>query len=265
MSNNTIYLQGDSRWANLPYPKKPYTMGRSGCGACAVLHCIMEEPEYENWTPKTVQPYMKQYATMGHGTEWRGIKAGLEHYGYTVKWPNIDKSMKSAWDILASSMKRGVLLMKAGTRGGVTWTSSGHYICYTNYKLVVKTGKHKFKIKDSSGRRNNGWFTYEKTMRGLTKHVWICTAFHGNYPRLKNTKGYTGVIPSPTLKKGTTEKTKTKQWQQFLNWTFDIKLKTDGIFGKKTDLYTRYFQKNCKLAVDGIVGKKTVAKARDMK
>lgn len=258
-----IFRQADSRWGSLPYPSKPYTVARSGCGLCAVTMVLVEEPEYENCTPKTIRPYMVQFATRGHGTTWAGIKKSLEHYGYTVKDPNISSSMKSAWEILPKSMKRGVLLFKGGTKGGVTWTTGGHYVAFVDYK--VKNGKHYFKTEDSSGRAHDGWYCYETTMAGLLPKIWICTNFHGNYPRLKNTKGYEGVIPSPTLKKGTTEKTKTKQWQQFLNWAFGIKLKVDGVFGRKTDLYTKYFQKNCGLVADGIVGKNTVKKAREMK
>ena len=263
--NKTIYRQADSRWGYLPYPKKPYTVARSGCGLCSVVNVIIDEPEWANRTPKTEQPYMKQFATMGHGTTWNGIKTALRHYGYTVSEPNISGSMKDAWNTLANSMKCGVLLFKAGSRGGVTWTGGGHYVAFVDYK--VKNGKHYFYTKDSSGRRNDGWHSYEGTMRGLLPKIWICTGFHGNYPRLKNTKGYTGVIPSPTLKRGTTEKTKTKQWQEFLNWTFGEKvIKTPrGNFKAKTELYTKYFQKNCGLVADGIYGPKTAAKAREMR
>lgn len=260
-----IFRQADSRWGSLPYPKKPYTVARSGCGLCAVTMCLVEEPEYANYTPKTVRPYMVQFATMGHGTTWNGIHKSLEHYGYTVSEPNISRSMLPAWEILPHSMKRGVLLFKAGTRGGVTWTGGGHYVAFIDYK--VKNGKHYFKTEDSSGRAHDGWYCYETTMAGLLPKIWICKSFHGNYPKLKKTAGYGGIIPSPTLRKGTTEKTKTKQWQEFLNWTFGEKvIKTPrGNFKSKTELYTKYFQKNCGLVADGIVGPKTVAKARAMK
>lgn len=267
VSNNTIFRQADSRWGNLAYPSKPYTVARSGCGLCAVTHCLIEEPEYSTYTPKVVRPYMVQFATRGHGTTWNGIKTALQHYGYTVKDPNIGGSMKTAWDIMPKSMKRGVLLFRAGTKGGVTWTGGGHYVCFVNYKLDVKTGKHKFKIKDSSGRAHDGWYCYESTMAGLLPKIWICTAFEGKYPRIKNKTGYTGTIPSPTLKVGTTEKTKVKQWQEFLNWTFGSKVikNPKGNFKSKTELYTKYFQKNCGLVADGIAGPKTIAKARSMK
>lgn len=261
-----IFRQADSRWGYLPYPKKPYTVARSGCGLCAVTMCLVEEPEYANYTPKTVRPYMVQFATRGHGTTWAGIKKSLEHYGYTVKDPNISSSMKSAWEILPKSMKRGVLLFRSGrAKDGTVYTNGGHYITFVDWKK--KGNDYWFKLEDSSGRNNSGWKCYRTSIAGLVPKIWICTSFHGKFPRLKNTKGYTGIIPSPTLKRGTTEKTKTKQWQNFLNWTFGEKvIKTPrGNFKSKTELYTKYFQKNCGLVADGIVGPKTVAKARAMK
>jgi peptidoglycan hydrolase-like protein with peptidoglycan-binding domain len=264
--NKKIFKQWDSRWGKLPYTRKPKTIASSGCGCCSVTHCLIEEPEYDNWTPRNVRPYMvsKGYAIYGKGTSWDGITKTLEHYGYTVKRPNISSSMRSAWNILPKSMKRGVLLFRGGSKGGVTWTLNGHYVAFTRYK--VKDGKHWFYTKDS-GRWNDGWHCYETKMAGLVPQIWICTDFDGKYPRLKNKKGYKGVIPSPTLKRGTTEKTKTKQWQEFLNWTFGEKVikNPKGNFKKKTELYTKYFQKNCGLVADGVVGKKTVAKARAMK
>ena len=80
-SNDAIYKQFDSRWGNLPYPVLPSTMASSGCGCCAVTHCAIERAKYATYTPKDVQPFMKQYAERGHGTYWVGITKGLEHYG----------------------------------------------------------------------------------------------------------------------------------------------------------------------------------------
>lgn len=267
----TIFRQADSRWGGLAYPSKPYTVASSGCGLCAVTHCLIEEPEYSDYTPKKVRPYMVQFATRGHGTTWNGINKSLEHYGYRVSEPNISRSMHPAWDVLSHSLKRGVLLFRAGrAKDGTVYTSGGHYIAFVGYK-VDSNGNHWFKLKDSSGRKNDGWKCYEKSIQGLIPKIWVCMGFNGNTPRLKRTSGYTGVIPSPTLKRGTTEKTKTKQWQEFLNWTFGEKvIKTPrGNFKSKTELYTKYFQKNVfpnnPEEWDGIYGKKTWKKAEAMK
>ena len=70
--NKNIYRQTDDRWRWLPYPNKGYYLNGSGCGCCAVTHCIIEIEKYKNWTPANVQPYMKQYATYGNGTTWAG-------------------------------------------------------------------------------------------------------------------------------------------------------------------------------------------------
>lgn len=265
MINPKIYRQADSRWGALKYPSSPYTMARSGCGCVAVTHCLIEEPEYCTWTPKPVRKYMvsKGYATRGHGTTWAGIKATLEHYGYKVSNPSIGSSMKPAWEKLAKSMKRGVLLFRAGTRGGVTWTTGGHYVAFVDYKY--KNGKHWFYTKDSSGRANDGWHSYEGTMRGLLPQIWICMDFKETTPKLAKTSGYTGLLPTVTIKHGSSG-AGVKKWQKFLRWTFGKRYPTVGGHFKLVTLrYTLYFQRRMGLKVDGIVGTKTRAKAKAMK
>ena len=168
-----IFRQYDSRWGSLAYPSKPYTMKSSGCGCCACTHLIIEKDEYAHYTPKDVRPYMlKQgFATKGNGTLWSGMTKTLEHYGFDVKRPNISVSMSAAWTELNKGNRAGILLLKAGTRGSVTWTSGGHYVAFLDYK--VENGKHYFYIKDSGARKNDGWFCYEDTMRGLLPQIWV--------------------------------------------------------------------------------------------
>lgn len=168
-----IFRQYDSKWGSLKYPKGKYTMSRSGCGCCACTHLIIEKDEYQNWTPKNVRPYMvgQGFATQGNGTLWDGITKTLKHYGYTVKRPNISTSMSAAWKELDKGNRAGILLLKKGTRGGVTWTSSGHYVAFLGYKVV--NGKHYFYTKDSGARNNDGWHCYEDTMKGLLPQIWI--------------------------------------------------------------------------------------------
>ncbi len=208
--NSAIYRQGDSRWGSLPYPTYAYSFAGNGCGCCACTHVIIEQAKYAKYTPKDVRPYMvKQgFATKGHGTTWAGIKATLEHYGFTVSWPNISGSMKSAWDLLnkKDSPKMGVLLLRGGTRGGVTWTTSGHYVAFLNYK--VKNGKHYFYTKDSGGRHNDGWFCFETTIAGALPNIWIVTKVPGKKTASTTTKKTT---TKTTTKKTTTKKTTTKK------------------------------------------------------
>lgn len=254
MSSN-IYRQADSRWGSLVYPSRPYTLARSGCGCVSVLHCLLENPKYANYTPATIRPYMKQYATRGNGTLWKGIKAGLEHYGYTVKDPNISGSMSKAWEELNKGNRIGVILFRAGTRGGVKWTGGGHYVCFVDYK--VKGNKHYFRTKDSSGRKHDGWYCYETTMKGLMPKIWIAKR------KTHDVKGkYAGELPTATLKKNVKNKAEVKLWQSFLNATMKAGLAVDGKFGNLTDSWTCQFQYVTGIIEDGRVGKTTIAKAK---
>lgn len=170
---SAIFRQYDSRWGGLKYPTSKYTMKRSGCGCCACTHLIIEKDEFKNYTPRNVRPYMvgQGFATEGNGTLWSGITKTLQYYGFKVKIPNIGGSMSSAWAELNKGNRGGILLLKKGTRGGVTWTSSGHYVAFLDYK--VQNGKHYFYTKDSGSRNNDGWHCYETTMRGLLPKIWI--------------------------------------------------------------------------------------------
>lgn len=192
--NKKIYRQYDSRWGNLPYPSKPYTLSRSGCGCVAVTHCAIERDKYKNLTPKDVRKFMVKYATKGQGTLWNGITNGLEHYGYNVHWRQAD-TMKDIYKVLSKSLKRGVILF-GSSRGadGTVWTTDGHFIAFTAYK--IEKGKHWFYLKDSGGRKHDGWYCYEKSMKGDVRQVWICTS-------LKS------ATKSTTTAKKTTTSTKT--------------------------------------------------------
>lgn len=173
MMRSTIFRQYDTRWGSLPYPTKSYSFANNACGCCACTHLIVEKDEYANFTPKNVRKYMvnQGFATKGHGTTWDGITKTLEHYGFDVRKPNISASMSGAWEELNKGNRAGVLLFTAGSRGGVTWTTGGHYVAFLDYK--VKNGKHYFYTKDSGGRCNDGWHCYEDTMRGLLPQIWI--------------------------------------------------------------------------------------------
>lgn len=170
---SAIFRQYDSRWGSLAYPTKSYSFANNGCGCCACSHLIIEQDKYKSYTPKNVRPYMvnQGFATKGNGTTWNGITETLKHYGFKVKKPNIGGSMKAAWTELNKGNRAGVLLFRKGTRGGVTWTTGGHYVAFLAYKVV--NGKHYFYTKDSGGRKNDGWHCYEDTMKGLLPQIWI--------------------------------------------------------------------------------------------
>lgn len=169
--NKKIYRQADKRWAMLPYPTKNYTFKNNGCGCCAVLHCIIEREKYKNYTPATIQPYMKQYATKGHGTEWRGITAGLKHYG--LKDVKALDYMADLWKELKKGNRVGVLLFNNNSAKVSTgrWTSGGHYVAFVGYK--ESNSKHYLYMKDSGGRKHDGWYCYETNMRGCINKIWV--------------------------------------------------------------------------------------------
>lgn len=166
--NKTVYSQLDSRWAKLPYPNSIYTLSSSGCGCVSVTHLLIETTKYKKWTPADVQPYMKQFAIPAQGTTHAGIKTALTHYGFTATEHG---TMAKLFDALKDrKYKMGILLFTRGTKGGITWTTGGHYVAFVDYK--VTNGKHYFYTKDSGGRKHTGWYCYETQMKGLVYKVW---------------------------------------------------------------------------------------------
>ena len=270
--NSKIYRQADSRWGNLPYPTSSYKFASNGCGCCAVTHCAIENPKYANYTPADVRKYMVQFATKGHGTLWDGITKGLQYYGYNVHW-NKNDSMTDIWKVLKTSLKRGVLLM-GSSRGGskrILWTTGGHYICFVDWKY--EGGDYWFYIKDSGGRykdgKRDGWFSYKQHLKGDVRNVWICTSYKyapkptpTPTPSRKGT--YTGVIPNPTIKKGS-KGSGVGNLQKFLNWYGNYGLKVDNICGNATANAIGKFQAKEGLKADKIYGKLSWGKAKAYK
>lgn len=270
--NSKIYRQADSRWGSLPYPTSSYKFASNGCGCCAVTHCAIENPKYANYTPADVRKYMVQFATKGHGTTWAGITKGLENYGYNVHWNQKD-TMSDIWKVLKTSLKRGVLLM-GSSRGGskrILWTTSGHYICFVDWKY--ENGDYWFYIKDSGGRtkdgKRDGWFSYKQHLKGDVRNVWVCTSYKDApkptptpTPSRKGT--YTGVIPNPTIKKGS-KGSGVGNLQKFLNWYGNYGLKVDNICGNATANAIGKFQAKEGLKADKIYGKLSYGKAKAYK
>ncbi len=171
--NKTNYKQYDTRWAKLGYPKKPWYIKDCGCGEVAICNSIIEASKYAKETPKTIQPYCKQYAAPnGDGTYFSGIPKMMKHYGMTeVKEHD---TMSSLWKELKKGDRVAIYLMgsRKGGSKGVHWTSGGHFVCSTGYKK--KDGKHYVYVKDSysTSSLRNGWITYEGNMRNDVSRVW---------------------------------------------------------------------------------------------
>ena len=269
--NSNIYRQADSRWGSLGYPTKTYSFAGNGCGCCACLHVLIEQDKYKNWTPKDLRPYMvdKGFATKGNGTTWNGIKLTLEHYGNKVI---NHATMDSIFNTLNERKKQGlpclgVILFRAGSKGGITWTAGGHYVAFSDYK--VSNGKHYFYTKDSGGRHHDGWYCYETTMKGLIPQIWSAIPTNAKpqnatEPTTSTVQAYSGTFPTPTIRNGN-KGTNVKNLQKYLNWYGNYKLVVDGIFGNNTLKAVKDFQKKEGLDVDGIVGIKTCNKMQSIK
>lgn len=244
-NNYKIYRQYDSRWGYLPYPVKPSTLASSGCGCCAITHCAIELVKYFNYTPKNVQPFMKNYAERGHGTLWSGINVGLEHYGLkTVK--RFDTSeIDDFWKELDKGNRLGVLLFNSNRApDGTLFTSGGHYIAFAGYKKNNKGTRHWLYLKDSGGRMNDGWYCYERRIKGTLKKLWTAEL---------PPQGI--ILPERGYFKFGDRSDSIKIIQQFLKNQKLYKGKIGGRLGPKTRTAIKKFQKKYNLEVDGLWGK----------
>ena len=260
--NKTKFLQTDSRWGSLGYPKKPWYIKNCGCGEVSIANIIIEMEKYKNYTPKTIQPYCKQFAAPnGNGTYFSGIPKMMEHYGLTEVKEHA--TMSTLWTELAKGNRVAIYLMgnKVGGSKRVKWTSGGHFVCSVGYKY--ENGKHYVYVKDSYSNSSlrNGWITYEENMKNDVLRVWsgklyIEPAYYPSTP-------YTGTLPSGTVKKGS-KGNNTKAVQAFLNWCINAKLAVDGNCGNLTDKAIRKYQTQYKLKVDGIFGSASKRKAQEI-
>lgn len=166
------FRQADKQWGSMGYPKSPDTMANSGCGATACADIIVNNPAYANITPKEVGTWMvKQgYAIKGAGTAWNGITACMKHYGFNVV---NHASMDTVWKAMEKGDTWGIILFRAGSKGGVTWTTCGHFVAFSAYKYENK--QHFLYTRDPAPRKNDGWHSYEKTMCGLIPQIWTFT------------------------------------------------------------------------------------------
>lgn len=176
--NSALFKQADSRWGYKPYPTRDCTMSGAGCGCVACTHIVIEQDRYKNYTPEDLRPWMvnQGFAIRNQGTTWSGITKTLQHFGYTVTHIGINDPMSEAWAELNKGNRIGIILFKGG-RGpnGTVWTAGGHYVAFTDYKVV--NGKHYFYTKDSGGRNHDsakyGYYSYENSMKGVVYQMWI--------------------------------------------------------------------------------------------
>ena len=276
--NKRIWKQTNSRWSNKPYPVKSSSFGGNGCGCCACVHVAMEQDRYKDWTPENLRSWMiKQgFAVAGQGTTWDGITRTLKHIGHEkVKYITEAMPMSAAFEELNKGNRIGIILFYGGyskrkkkwykTPDGTVWTGSGHFVMFAEYE-VRKDGTHWFYCKDSGGRDHDGWYSYEKSMKGCVGQMWIVERLgkQAEGPKATDyrpTTPYTGSLPSGTVKNGT-KGSDAKAVQTFLNWCTNAKLDVDGIAGDKTEAAIVVYQKTYGLTADGIFGPKSKAEAQ---
>ena len=260
MSKN--FKQYNTEWAKLGYPKKPWYIKDCGCGEVAIANSITEMVDYASETPKTIQPWCKQYAAPnGDGTYWSAPPIMMAHYGMTECQEH--QTMAPLWKELAKGNRVAIYLMsnrKAGSKK-IKWSGSKHFICSTNYRYDEKTGKHWVYVKDSNStsESRNGWISYEDNMANAVYKVWSGKLI---IPYVPSTP-YTGTLPSGTVKKGS-KGSDVKATQTFLNWCINAKLAVDGNCGNLTDKAIRKYQTQYKLKVDGIFGPASKKKAQSI-
>lgn len=211
--NSNNYKQYDTRWAKLPYRDLPDNIGNNGCGEVAVCNSIIEMTAQMNQTPKTMQPYCRQYAC-SDGTYWSGIPAMLKHYGCTEVMEH--QNMASLWKELAKGGRVAIYMMNNRPAGykQIHWTSGGHFICSVAYKY--ENGEHCVYVKDSNSKESyrNGWMSYESSLRGDVSACWSGKLNGSPAPK-----------PTPTKK---TKVIDVSAFQSSINWS---KVKAAGIDG----------------------------------
>lgn len=247
------YRQYDARWGRKNYNgSSSYSAAACGPTSCAnILYAI--DPTI---TPVTTGNYMKKhgYAIRNQGTAWNGIPSCLKAFG-ARDVRQVDK-MADVFSLMAKGYV-GVFLFRKGTKSGVTWTTSGHYIAVTGYKHA--NGKHYIRTFDSGGRKHDGWYCYETQMQGLIPRIWLCKVTPEKVAKPKNK--YNGTIPKPPLKNGS-KGDSVMHLQRFLNWYHPAwKLSVDGYFKAHTAKALKAFQYTEGLTADAIYGDKTYKKA----
>ena len=262
--NKTKYMQTDSRWGGLGYPKKPWYLRNCGCGEVSIANVIIEMDDYKSYTPATIQPWCKQFAAPnGNGTYFSGIPKMMSHYGLTEVKEHA--TMSALWTELAKGDRVAIYLM-GSKRGGskrVHWTSGGHFVCSVGYKY--QNGLHFVYIKDSYSNSSlrNGWLSYEEAMKGDVLRVWSGKLKTIEATDYRPSTPYTGTLPTKTVKDGVKGED-ARACQIFLNWCINAGLSTDGNCGRQTVKAIKIYQKTYGLTPDGKFGKASRAKAEEI-
>lgn len=273
--NKTKYLQRDGRWGGLPYPKKPCYIRDVGCGEVSIANILIEMEQYAKYTPRTIQPYCKQYGAPGcEGTYLSGICKMMKHYGLTdVKECD---TMPQLWKEMAKGDRVAVLLMGSRPAGSkkIHWTSGGHFIAAVDYRLEDK--QHYLYIKDpwTDAKDHNGWLTYEGYLKGDVVGVYVGKTTKAEPKPTPSGKltvdgiGGTDTVLATQKYFGTKESGIIGDQLKKLNEYYPSITAVKYGKGKNGSIVIKALQKWLGLTQDGIIGKGTTAawqaKLRDL-
>ena len=258
----SVLKQYDSRWGRFNYNGSS-SIATAACGPFSVAN-LFEAKGYDV-DPMDYVRFMQKhdYIAYNHGTKFSGIPAAMKKFGaYDVKEVNVDRSMANVWGYLKDGYSAD-FLFGAGSRGGICWTTAGHYVAITDYKLKAKN--HWLYTRDSGGRDNDGWFSYEKHMRGLIPKVWVGYIPQAKPKKKSKYKGTFPALPERGYFKRGDEGDQVKLLQQFLTWALGYIIDDDGILGAKTVRGVTAFEREVGISPDGNFGKKCLKAAMKYK
>jgi len=169
----------------------------------------------------------------------------------------------------------GAVMRRTRVKGNVNYFVRPKYNSNVTPDMLVATAEAEVGVKESPRNSNNvkynTWY-YGHAVKG-SAYPWCMTFVEWLFahvredikPVTKPTGKYSGVIPQPTLQRGS-KGDSVKNLQKFLNWYHSAwKLAVDGDFGGATDNAVRVFQKTEGISSDGIFGKDSFAKANAYK
>lgn len=276
--NKTKFMQTDSRWGGLVYPKKPCYIRNVGCGEVGIANMIIEMEQYAQYTPATIQPYCKQFGAPNcAGTYFSGIPTMMKHYGMTEVKEHA--TMDALWKELAKGDRVAIYLMgsRKGGSKGVAWTSGGHFVVSVGYRY--HNGDHEVYMKDSYSNSSlrNGWIGYKTHLKGDVVRVWSGKLNGAKTAEQTTTKSnklaVDGVGGTNTIKAmqkffGTTQDGYIGDQMQKLAQYYPSITAVKFGNGKSGSQTVKALQKWLGLTRDGIIGKGTTAawqkKLRDL-
>lgn len=237
------------------------SMAASGCGPSSLASIIFNKDT--SITPVKVAKwlYNKGYFYTS-GTTRTGITAALNYYGFESIYYKPEHAGGAIWHEAMEKMKAAkgdwwAIFLVVGTANGGKdnlWTSGGHYLAITDYKLG------KLYVRDSGSKHRTGYYDPE-SLRYDTNCIWFIrkkeakSTYKGTLPTLP-AKGY--------LSKGDTGD-QVKYLQLFLNWYGDYGLAVDKDLRAKTEAAIKAFQNSEGLAVDSLFGPACLARAKTVK